>query len=69
MNEEKVKFIVRCPECNTERETDRPPTRSRGGAFETFFCSLKCETNYKYRQKKRNIWTGESKKPGDVRKW
>ena len=62
-------YTVQCPECGEERETQRQPTRTKGGVFETHFCSLRCETNYKYRQKTRNVWTGKSKKPEDVSKW
>ena len=65
---ERPTFKVQCPECGTERETDRTPTRTKGGVFETHFCSLKCEKNYKYRQDTRNIWTGRSKRPEDVGK-
>lgn len=66
---ERTIYVVRCPECGTERETDRPPTRDRGGDFEVFFCSLRCEKNYRYRQRTRNVWTGSSKDPEDVKKW
>jgi len=58
-----------CPECGKKIETDRPRTRSRGGVYDTFFCSLRCETNYRYRQRTRNPYTGSEKRPEDVAKW
>ncbi len=64
-----AKRVVKCPECGKETKTDRPRMRDKGGTYETYFCSLRCETNYRYRHNKRNIWTGEVKSPEEVVKW
>ena len=63
-----VKHKVECPNCGEIRETERAPTRRKGGHFDTYFCSLVCETNYRYRQSRRNRWIGKDKSAEDVRR-
>ena len=54
------RMVDECPECGKEVIIT--------GIGKVSFCSMMCETNYRYRMKNKDSWGHTSKTPDDVKK-
>jgi hypothetical protein len=55
------RMVSECPECGKEVIIN--------DVAQVSYCSLMCETNYRYRMKNRDIYGNMTKSSEDVKKW